>query len=237
MALTLETPASTSTGSVAASSLTLSVTIGNNANRYLGAFVGCRFGQTVSSVVLDPSGVNQALTKRLELTSSTDTTVRNTYWDLVAPSVGTFNLVVTFSANTIGGVGAYPFYNARQATPTNTAQDQDGTAPININPAVTITSAVGDIVTKNTCWERTTQTLTQDGALTADWNMAAASETRGNAGGHIAGASSITITDTLSAATQPWVMLAVSVQPFLGGRPLVDGGLVNRGLVDGGVVN
>lgn len=213
--VTFDASASASTGTTAASSLTYAHPVASQPNTYIGIFSTLRSGQTFTSATYNGT---TATTQINFVTSPPNGTVRNIYSDQANPSTGTHNVVVTFSAATSGIAGSMSAYGVNQSTPLSHTQTNADSSSVPASPAnITITSAVGELVLANTAWEIGTSgvTVTFDPAVTPDWNLPNTdANPRGSAGCHIAGASSITISNPVNypSTHMAWCMVAVSLK-------------------------
>jgi hypothetical protein len=189
-----------------AASITISHTTTTEAERYIASTATCRAGQTLSTVTYNAVG----LTSRQDVLNGN---TRGYLFDLVAPATGANNLVVTYSASTSGVAGCRTGYGVDQTTPRTGTGNNTGNSTA---PTITIASAVGELVCSMVCWPDN-QTLTPDGTWVTDWNLNntdAGGNWRNASGSHIAGASSVTYTGTLS-APNVWVALAVAIKAAL----------------------
>jgi len=154
------------------SSLTIPLTISNQIDRFL-AFGGSLYasaGQSITGVTFDGVGLNRHI-------FATFINNRAEFWYGVAPHVGTFNLVVTFSAVVRAVVGVRGFFGVDQLTPLGNAFSASGTST---SPSVSVnfTDAPFPISSElclNVLAAREnsggTLTATASGGMLEAWNM------------------------------------------------------------------
>ncbi len=138
LAITQDSVSSGQTSS--ASTLTFSHTIGSGNNGLLLVEVAINHGgTTVSSVTYDGASLTY-------LNSASQGPMDAEIWYLTAPATGTFNVVVTASANADSmTAGATSYFGVSQLAPLGTAATANGkTNPP--TPSVTVTSATGQLV-------------------------------------------------------------------------------------------
>lgn len=192
-------------GSSGTTTLTIAHTVAVQSNLHLSVWVGFQNGggQTLSGVTYNAASMgaaqvtkDPALGRRVEL------------YAMAAPATGTNNIVITASGNGDLTGGGWSAYGADQSTlysNTNSANATDTT------PTLTITSAVGELVVTGTL-DRTTN-ITPDATWTTDWNATGAAIRY--AGCHIAGAASVTRTD--SVASSQWILVGGSIKAAAAG--------------------
>lgn len=146
MPIQFDTP---NTASGAGASQTFAHTVTNQNDRVLIVKVSTRnsAGQTVTGVTYN--GV--AMFRHAFLSFNN---MRAELWYLVAPSVGTFNVVVTFSANTNSVCGTNSFFGVDQITPIGNAfsASANSNAPgvnVTLTESVPTTSLVCDVLAAN----------------------------------------------------------------------------------------
>ena len=205
--VTFDAAASANTGGTAASSLTFAHTVANQANRYISGGGASREGQDVSSITY----AADALTVQLNSAA----VARGVYADRVAPATGSNNAVFTWDAATSLVAGVWSAYGVDQTTPRSATGTNNGS---NLTPTITIASAVGELVLSVLSSERA---YTEDVTWTSDWTLLNTdANPRSGAGGHIAGAASVTRTGSLAGAGTPaWRMLAASIKEVATGVP------------------
>jgi hypothetical protein len=163
--------------------------------------------QTVSSVTY----AGQALTKIGQAVQSDDARVE--LWYRVAPTTGTNNVVVTFSAglNDGGVIGAMTFTGVNQSTPLGTFASATGDST---SASVNVSSATGELVLGVISVEGEDADTVTFGPLQAEhWNI---TSTPGDdtiaAGDTEAGASTVTISWSISPAADDWAIGAVPIK-------------------------
>jgi hypothetical protein len=200
------TTSSATTGNVQAGTLTWSH-VSSGLNRLLLVQVSTEEAATITGITFD----GNALTQEVSVTD-VGNNLRSEEWSLVAPPVGTYNIVVTMSAPAYITAGAESFVSVDQATPvgvTNTNAANSNTPGLilttgNNNSLVvdSLTTAQTPIVfTKGVAqdlnWRLTANTVTRQGG--------SSTEAAGTAPDNVAMDWSITqVTD--------WVMSAVEVR-------------------------
>lgn len=209
-------------------SITYAHTVANQTDRYIGVgLANNNVATTVSSITY--AGV--ALT--LRLTSATFGGARVVYlYDLVAPTTGTNNVVITMSglAQIVGG--SWSAYGVDQTTPRSNTVNTTGTSAA---PSGTLTSATDEVAVTVVGWRcNTGVTDTPDATWTSDWDVELSATAVGGAGSHITGAASVTRTDTLSGSND-WGIVGASLKAVAGGTVgrLVGGTLAGGVLVGG----
>ena len=120
----------TYSGTSSASSATWSHTIGAGANRYL--YVAITTNAAITSSVTGVTYDGTAMTKLSDVLDSTSAGKNRdlSVWGLVAPTVGTANVVATFAAS-YSAVSAVSvgLINVNQSTPTGTIETANGGSP------------------------------------------------------------------------------------------------------------
>lgn len=173
----------------------------------------------VSSVTWNGTPLTQKKTARSVLVSAD-------IWQLIAPAVGSFNVVVTFSVTAKFVVGVQALRGVNQTTPTRRHASFTGSST---TPAATITSTVEhdtyDVLAANEL-SADSLTATAGASQTQNWNAKTAGlpnarnvlGASSNKAGAVAGAMSW----TLSASTD-WVLLIMDVLPILSGDAALTG--------------
>ena len=195
----------TQNGSVSSSStsgttsLTWSHNVAAGNNRAL--FVGISMEDGGSSTGVTYGGVALTLVGRRTGSHTVE------IWRLLSPTVGNASVVASFGAvkRVVGGGVAFDGVN--QSTPTGTFAGATGSSNA---PTVSVTSAAGELVL-DVLYGNDGVTATATGGQTAIWNVLVGGVVRG-AGGTNAGAASVTMSWSLSAATQ-WEIGGVSIIP------------------------
>jgi hypothetical protein len=187
-----------------ATSVTFAHTVAAQSNVYLACGGSNRAGSVPTSVTYNGT----SLTKRGEIISRAAVT----YWDLVAPDTGASHTVV-YTANEAGGggvAGVWSAYGVNQTTPRSDLQTASGNSG---SPAVTVSSATGELVLSIVGFDANGGAITVDATFTQDWSLEPTSgNDRGGAGAHKAGAASVTRTDSLSGTDLRWAALGVAVK-------------------------
>src|SRR5438093_5961077 len=129
---------------------------------------------TVSSVVWDPAGANQALT--LVGSQANSTVAKMWMYSLVAPTIGTKILRVTFAATTTAVVGVMSFTGVSQAIPYSAFRSGADSGSPSDPTHLIVPSATGELVFETIAVE-SYQSLTIDNSPpwsttnTQRWNM------------------------------------------------------------------
>lgn len=144
-------------------------------------------------------------------------TTNGQYWVtayyLLAPPVGTYDIVVTMSGNVFDfGAGAISYTDVHQTVPLGTAVTAIGTS---VTPSVTVSAAVGDLVTDGLVIVHG-GTLSVGAGQTSRWNAPTANAFIKYAGSTEPGAASVTMSWTNS-TSQAWAISAVPIKPTGGG--------------------
>ena len=199
---------STSSASVAAAanSLTFSQTVNSGSNGLLVVEVALNnAGTTVSSVTYGGTSLTY-------LDSAVQVMMDTEIWYLVAPTVGTANVVVT----TTGGspeitAGATSFFGVKQATPFGAPVTVSGNGGNPVMPSLTVASATSDLVLAAAGVHFGTSD-TPGGGQTELWNQVGAA-TWGGAD-TAPGASSVTISWSVpvSAGAKEYAAVGVDIQ-------------------------
>ncbi len=200
------------TASSGASSLTWSQTVNVGSDRILIVDVGIRQGGASQQVASVTYG-GQALTKigAADLTNNEDAEL----WYLLAPPVGTANVVVTLTASAPFVASATDYFGVNQSTPLGTFASATGN-----NPPVTVnvSSVPGQLVIDSMVTQGDSFTIAPSGTgQTQFWN-----QTTGNsggdalAGGSFQGGASTVAMSWLENNSHNWALAAV---PLLTGIP------------------
>ncbi len=197
---------STSTGvGAGVSSVTFSHTVTSTGNRLMlvGVAMDANAGPAVSSVTY--SGQSLTLVGSRVGGSAP---VRIEIWQLVNPTSGTADVVVTLSSNADGvSVGATTFTGVDQTTPLGTFASAIGTSN---TPSVNVSSALGELV-YDVVAGKNSGTLAAGSGQTGLWDVNASGQSRGAASTE-AGAASVTMSWNKGSALE-WAIGGVSVKP------------------------
>jgi len=114
-----------------ATSHTMSFTIADNTNRYLGVFITYGAGTTITISDVDWN-TSEAMTSRVSaVVDEVGLDYHGEYFDLVNPTNGTHDITFTTSANAKPYIVAYSIYEVDQTTPrldTDKVDDGNGTS-------------------------------------------------------------------------------------------------------------
>lgn len=186
--------------------ITVSTVIASNSNRILvgGATYANGGGQVLNTVVFNTS---ESLTERVTKTNAGNNRKQG-LWSVFAPSVTTANTVFTLSAAGNGWTaGIWSAYGASQTTTFSNTATGEAT---NTVPTGTCTSAVGELVVSIVMVRATAAVDTPDATWTTDWNQLVVANPIIGVGAHIAGAATVTRTDSLAGSSE-WTMLMGSI--------------------------
>ncbi|MCA9061772.1 MAG: DUF4347 domain-containing protein, partial [Planctomycetaceae bacterium] len=125
-------------------------------------------------------------------------------WRLIAPSVGTANVVISFGGTTAAAAGAMTLNGVDQSTPNGTFVSASGTST---TASVNVSSATGDLVIDVQYWQGIT-TSTDGGGQSDNWRNSNA--TMLGVSTQEAGASTVTMSGTSASSTQ-WNIGAISI--------------------------
>ncbi|MGQ0579354.1 MAG: DUF6701 domain-containing protein [Betaproteobacteria bacterium] len=166
---------------------------------------------TISSVVWDPAGVNEALS--VIGTATQGTNVRTVLYGLVNPTAKTATMRVTLSAGDGGGtfVAVSSFTGVDQTTPLGTPATATGA--VATTPTVTVTSATGELVIDAMGTKETTGNKTAGAGQSEIWD--GFSGDADGAGSTNAGAASVVMSWT-GGVTEEWAIVAVPLKPAAG---------------------
>ena len=198
--------ATTSGTTAAAATLTIAHTVASQANRYLCVAFATSADSTITSVTFN--GV--ALTQRMTVTTPGAASRSGWYYDLVAPDVGTFNLVITPGASVAIAGGVASFYGVDQSNPRIATDTASGTST---NPAITITGGTtDDMAVMATVWRFFGgSTLTPDASWSTLWNLTGDDNSRDNAASYDTGGASVSYSGALSLSND-WVTMAAMLR-------------------------
>ena len=181
--------------------------------------------ETVSSVTYN--GTPLAL---VGLVSQSDD-ARVEIWRLVAPTTGTYDVVVTFNDQLTRSatVGVMTFTGVHQTTPLG--DFASASAPTDPGPAtVNVSSAANELVFDTVTCESCTS-LTVGGGQTQRWNLEEEVGHIRGAGSTEPGAASVTMSWTLGSADH-WAIGAVPIKPSGGSPPSIDAVSTDTSAVD-----
>jgi hypothetical protein len=172
--------------------------------------------QRVSSVVIDPTGVNVPLTWLSNAAGDYEDDGYCVIYGVVNPPTGTFTVKVTASARIGDGegliAGAWPLTGVDQDSPFRTAV---GTGGEGNSMNVTVTSDIGDIVLGASFVEGYNGGRWLEGSDTEDWDLEDGPlDNDVSVGQHKTGESiSTTLNWTYDSYSEKWVAIAVAVKP------------------------
>jgi len=126
-------------------------------------------------------------------------------WRLINPTVGTANVVASFSGSTPAAGGATTFNGVHQTTPTGAFVSATGTG---LTASVTAASAAGELVIDAQYWKNTTANIVGAGQ-TSQWSASNVTMLGGSTSEP--GAASVIMTGTCGASSQ-WEIGAVSIR-------------------------
>ena len=179
-----------------AGSLTWSHTIVSGNNRILTVSLGLVGGQSTGVTY---GGTAMTLVGRHTGALSHTTEI----WQLLAPPVGTANIIATFDASREANGGGVAFNGVHQTMPTGTFQGADGESS---TASVTVSSAAGEMVV-DVLYIDASITATPGAGQTQRWNL---DNGRVGAGSTEAGAASVDMTWSVG---DEWNISAVSLKP------------------------
>ncbi len=168
--------------------------------------VTLRSSESILSVVRDhpTGGSSQAFTlKSSKSFGGGDPRVE--LWYLLAPAVGSANIVITASGASFLQAASIDFYNVDQSAPFGMVVSDSGTGG---TPSVSPAGAVGDMMLD--VIGVGTGTITPDSSQTSRWNVSSDGSWRGG-GSTEAGAASVPMSWTLGGANK-WALLAVAIK-------------------------
>ncbi|MHB0960277.1 MAG: cadherin domain-containing protein, partial [Pirellulaceae bacterium] len=207
-AIRADSTSSTSTSS--ATSLTWAHTIASGANRAI--FVEL----AIDNLAVSVTGVTYGGVAMTQVGRSTGNHAVE-IWVLVAPTVGTANVVATFSGTTAAVGGATSFTGVNQSSPTGTFAGATGTGTV---ASVTVNSGVGELVIDTQYWQGNPAGGTVGPGQTLAWWRLNASMIGGTT--TESGAASVVMSASFSTSTQ-WVIGAVSIKAApAASAPLLD---------------
>ncbi len=171
---------------------------------------------TISSVVWDPGGVNEALS--LIGTDNRASDARTSVYGRVNPTAKTATMRVTLSAGDGSGtyVAVSSFTGVHQTTPLGTVVTADGGT--SSTPTVTVSAAAGDLIVDFMGTKETSGNKTAGPGQTERWD--GTNGQSNGAGSTEAGAASVVMNWT-GGVTEEWAIVAVPLKPG-GGCPLLE---------------
>src|SRR5206468_9150510 len=164
---------------------------------------------TVSSVVWDPAGANQALT--LVGSQANSTVAKMWMYSLVAPTTGTKILRVTFAATTNAVVGVMSFTGVSQAIPYSAFRSGADSGTTSDPTHLIVPSATGELVFSTIAVE-SYQSLSINGTATSRWNYPVQSVGSG-AGSTATGAAPSVMMAWNNTSDNAYATGAVSIKP------------------------
>lgn len=183
---------------------TWSHTVPSGANRLLVVQVGLRAFQSVSGVTY--GGV--ALTKLGAVQYAAGNYARAEIWYLVAPAVGSANVVVSISGAEVVEAAALNFVNVNQVTPLGTMASASGLG--GSSASVDVASVDGDLVIDMLVKEG--GTLSPGTGQTSRWALSADGNWKGGGSTEDAGATATTTMSWSLTGANAWVLAGVAVK-------------------------
>lgn len=185
-------------------------------NRDLKVEVSLEGGKTVTGITFN--GVPLVFTVSAELNA-----VRSEIWNLVAPPVGTYPIVVTYSANTYCSAGTESLVGVDQSTPLGNTQSATGT---DMNPILVLTTAYDNSILIDALSTAQTPILYTPGlGQVASWVHNAATDTRQGGSSEIGSGTSpdaVTMQYNITQSTD-WAYCAVEIKGLTSAPPVVTG--------------
>ncbi len=166
-------------------------------------------GESVSSVVSDVGG---ALTLKTSVQASA-TTGRAELWYLIAPSVATHSITVTFSAAVRAIVSSHCYKDIHQSVPFGTAATASGLS--GATATVDATSAVDELVI-DVLARIDEDTITVGAGQTQMVNTKTTNGTSADIRAGVsreAGAATVTMSWSLTGGLRAWALLAIALKP------------------------
>jgi hypothetical protein len=209
----VEVDAESSNSTFGTSSITIShTTSGTNRLMLVGVSLNNDGYEEVTGVTYN----SVALT--LVGTVANDDDSRVEIWKLVAPDTGTYDAVVTFSADLLqeGFAGVVTFTGVHQTTPLGNFTSAIGDG---ITATVDISSVTGELVFEVLAAEYSTS-ATVGAGQTERWNIYRTSSI--GAGSTEPGAATVTMSWTLTGSGDHWAIYGVSIKPAAAGASDLD---------------
>lgn len=167
--------------------------------------VSTETASTVSSITYNGVALTQSV-------SDTNGTVRNEQWHLVAPPIGTYNIVVTLSAPAYLTCGAETYNTTDQSSPIGVTQTSDGSS---LTPSLVLTTSTNNSIVVDSLATGTLPIVYTAGAAQSEnWHITVNPNARQGASS-VESAGSAPDAVTMSwAITQstPWVMTALELK-------------------------
>jgi hypothetical protein len=202
--IAVDSAASANGGNANVSTLTWSQTVANGTNRILIVGISLIGVNPIASVTY--GGVPLTLIGAV----NRGTTNRTEMWSLLAPPVGTANVVVTMSvAGRVAG-GSTSFTGVDQTTPLNTFASANGQST---TPAVNVPSAAGQLVVDTVTGPGDATPLTPGAGQTQRWQTTAGGGSNPLSGGSTKAGAAGTVPMTWTMGNHPWSIAAVSLIP------------------------
>jgi subtilisin-like proprotein convertase family protein len=214
-AITIDAVSEGNTGSTAVGSLAVPHTVGaSGTNRILVVGVNIFSGSTPFPTVSTMTYAGQSMSF---LTGVTDAgaRIRSEMWYIKAPTTGTNDIVITFSANAVAVAGGMSYTGVDQTTPVGTAATAQGSGTA---PSVVVSSAPGELVLDTVGIRQNTggtQTLTAGSGQQERYNDVSGTSSNSNvvgAGSEEVGAASVTMSWT-AFSSGAWAIVAVGIKP------------------------
>lgn len=195
---------SETSGSVQVPDLTWSHTV-SGVNRFLVVQVSMEAGKTVTGITYN--GIAMSLSIAIE-----GATTRSETWYLVAPSLGTHDIVVTFSADSYCCAGAESWANVDQTTPIGDTSSATGTS---LAPSVVVNTLYDNsVVTDGLSTAATPIVYTVGAGQVENWHHTANTDTRQGASSYELAGSAPDVVTMSYAITQntEWSITAVEIK-------------------------
>ncbi len=207
---TVASTSSTTGGNIQVPSLTWSHT-SSGVNRLLSVQVSCEELATISGITYDGNG----LTQQVAL-ADIPSNLRSEIWTLVAPPVGTYNIVVTFSAPSYCCAGAESYVGVDQASPVGANNSSNA---IDNNPTlILVTTFDNSLIVDSLSTALTPIVYTVGPGQTLNWYHSANTDIiQGASSIELAGTApdNVTIDYTMTQSTD-WVLTALEIKGITG---------------------
>ena len=202
----IDASSSTNLANASIANLTHSTAAGTNRLLLVGVSLDSGSSAQVSSITYS----GQALTL-VGARTDAGNTVRMEIWSLVNPPVGTANVAVTLSAQTLGFiVGASTFTGVHQTSPLGTFTSAQGNSTA---PSVTVTSATNELVFDAVAGHRRTD-FTAGTGQTILWSVGSSgNDVRGVASIKNGVPSTVMSWTSVTGASRGWAIGAVAIKP------------------------
>lgn len=177
-------------------------------DRLLVVQVSTQQTKTITGITYNGVGLTQQVSK-----TDVANDLRSELWTLVNPPIGTYNIVVTFSANAYASAGAETFNGIDQTTPVGATQVANGnnTAPTLVITPTYSQSFLVDSLTTNT---GAAVTYVPTSPQSLNWDHIAATDAR-QGGSSADGLGSVIVATTISytlGTSTPWVYSAIELK-------------------------